>query len=380
MDSSRIRQLDKGGSTDLGKQRCWLDAAADFECKLVVAGTTTSPSTRPVRASGPRTAFVVCGMDPLRDDALLFASRLEELHDHTHKCFRGTQSTYQTGYATSDSEPHFKVNRDLMKNQLVNPWTLKIRDTGDKPVDADRDIFDAATDTITAAAFRSGRQAHQHAGEKFKALGPIWFHHWKIPKIPDLRENITIEVSLVIAKINRLLAGIERSVYETKSAAKLRPEVERPYSAALDEVTEESLRVWTGVYLTQGEPSSDTVVLGHIIPTGAQVYMPCDGADYKLPQAPGNDWGQLWDSSDIHLVKPEGWLKIDADRNTTSDARAGTNMPFSLGTEACFGKRLAYLELCVDVALLVWNLQLRKLTGQLSSFEEYAKTTTIPQR
>lgn len=55
-------------------------------------------------------------------------------------------------------------------------------------------------------------------------------------------------------------------------------------------------------------------------------------------------------------------------------------MAFSLGSRGCFGRRLAYLETRIVLALLVWNFEFHKLSDELSSRDTYDSITTNPVR
>ncbi|KAI1335648.1 alpha/beta hydrolase fold-domain-containing protein [Xylariaceae sp. FL0016] len=75
----------------------------------------------------PRTAFLVCGLDPLREDSLLFASNLEELQTPTSvDIFTGLPHGFQNWddlTATAESE---RVLKDAVRWSLeMNAWEKK---------------------------------------------------------------------------------------------------------------------------------------------------------------------------------------------------------------------------------------------------------------
>ncbi|KAI0533181.1 cytochrome P450 [Xylaria digitata] len=159
----------------------------------------------------------------------------------------------------------------------------------------------------------------------------------------------------------------------------------------LDAVLEECLRQDGPIPITLREALVDTELLGHKIPKGTAVFLVSDGADYRSPpipiaestRSPSSREKRLygsWDPSDMHLFKPERWLKTDENGNVVYDAQSGPMMAFSLGPRGCFGRRLAYLETRIVLALLVWNFEFNKLSDGLSSRDSYDTITKNPYR
>ncbi|KAF2967823.1 hypothetical protein GQX73_g5741 [Xylaria multiplex] len=159
----------------------------------------------------------------------------------------------------------------------------------------------------------------------------------------------------------------------------------------LDAVLEECLRQDGPIPITLREALVDTELLGHKIPKGTAVFLVSDGADFRSPpipipesaRSPSSREKRLygsWDPSDMHLFKPERWLKTDEKGNVVYDAQSGPMMAFSLGPRGCFGRRLAYLETRFVLALLVWNFEFHKLSEGLSSRDSYDTITKNPYR
>ncbi|KAI1810386.1 cytochrome P450 [Poronia punctata] len=167
----------------------------------------------------------------------------------------------------------------------------------------------------------------------------------------------------------------------------------------LDAVLEESFRFNSPIPVTVREAVTDTQILGHVVPAGTAVFFVSDGPSYQSPSIPlplplpnsttaeksttsTNTHGE-WDPQDMHLFKPERWLKTPPPSNPegkeeTFDPKAGPLLAFSLGPRMCFGKRLAYLETRIVLALLVWNFRFEKLPDGLSSREAFDAITTSP--
>ncbi|RYC54997.1 hypothetical protein CHU98_g11211 [Xylaria longipes] len=159
----------------------------------------------------------------------------------------------------------------------------------------------------------------------------------------------------------------------------------------LDAVLEESLRYDGPLPVTVRQAVIDTDILGHKIPKGTAVFLLSDGPDYTSPAIPIPEHARSpssrekrlygsWDPSDMHLFKPERWLKTDENGNVVYNAQSGPMLAFSLGPRGCFGRRLAYLEVRIVLALLVWNFEFHKLSDELRSRDSYDSITKNPVR
>lgn len=195
----------------------------------------------------------------------------------------------------------------------------------------------------------------------------------------------------------RLRAAL-RAAYAGAADEKRQPSVTElaktpvPY---LDAFLEECLRVTGPLPITQREATVDTVLLGHRIPRGTEVYMVTQGPGFLKPGIAIPDGARSetsrakhthgrWDPRDVADFRPERWLKAgDGDGDggrEVYDPQAGPMMSFSLGPRGCFGRRLAYLETRLVLALLVWNFEFRKLSDELSSHAVVDSITSAPQK
>lgn len=157
----------------------------------------------------------------------------------------------------------------------------------------------------------------------------------------------------------------------------------------LDAVIEESLRFNAPLPLFGREATQDTVLLGCRIPKGTEVFFPVTGPSFMLPSFHIEDsirsdtsrekhWGGQWNAEDIHLFKPERWLRPDEKGSEVFDPQAGPILSFGLGPRGCFGKRLAYLEMRMVLALLIWNFQFERLDEPFNSHQPFDAVTTMP--
>lgn len=140
----------------------------------------------------------------------------------------------------------------------------------------------------------------------------------------------------------------------------------------------------------------DTTLLGHHIPKGVDVFMMNTGPGYLAPntvnegipehvrsdssRANKNRAVPLWDESDIAVFKPERWLKTDEKGVETFDVHAGPTLQFGGGVRGCFGKKLAYLEMRMFIALLVWSFDLETVPEKLNGFEAFDSLTHKPKQ
>lgn len=140
----------------------------------------------------------------------------------------------------------------------------------------------------------------------------------------------------------------------------------------------------------------DTTLLGHHIPKGVDVFMMNHGPGYMEPNAVNDsipehirsDSSQasegraipLWDPTDVMAFKPERWIKTDEKGVERFDVHSGPMMQFGGGLRGCFGKKLAYLEIRIFVALLVWTYHLEQLPEKLKSFEAFDCLTHKPKQ
>jgi cytochrome P450 len=158
----------------------------------------------------------------------------------------------------------------------------------------------------------------------------------------------------------------------------------------LDAVIDEVLRLNPAAPLVVRESIVDTELLGHRIPKGTTIFLVADGPgltrrslqvdnSLRSESSRTKHWGGAWNEDDIEMFKPERWLKKDTNGETVFDPTAGPILSFSLGPRACFGRRLAYLELRMVLVLLLWNFKFKELEGELSSYDVTESITIMPK-
>jgi len=165
-------------------------------------------------------------------------------------------------------------------------------------------------------------------------------------------------------------------------------EIQIPY---LDATIEEILRTSLTFSCLEREALTDTVILGRHIPKGTTVVFMQIGPDFY--SAPFNisegDRSQSsreaksrvgsWDPSDMHQFKPERWIE-SCDGAEVFNPKAGPHLTFGYGRRACYGKKLAYLQIRILLVMLVWNFELKKCSSELSSYRATQKLTKYAER
>ena len=163
----------------------------------------------------------------------------------------------------------------------------------------------------------------------------------------------------------------------------------------LDAVIEEMLRI-NAVTVTR-EALRDTTILGYPIKKGTQVFFVSNGPGFLSPSIPVDDakrsessraakLNARWDETrDLALFDPERWLVrkregeglLEAD--VDFDGAAGPQLVFGLGPRACWGRRLAYMEMKTIIAMLVWEFRLLETPEALSGYAGLEGIARVPQ-
>ncbi|KAJ6563669.1 cytochrome P450 [Mycena vulgaris] len=105
----------------------------------------------------------------------------------------------------------------------------------------------------------------------------------------------------------------------------------------------------------------DTTLLGYPIPKGTTLQMPIGMTGY-------------WSASDVHLFKPDRWLRPDGSFNAT----AGPWLPFSYGFRGCFGQKLALIQLRLFLAITQLNFFFDALPEELNGWKSHETVTNHP--
>ncbi|KAL7813111.1 cytochrome P450 [Trichoderma gracile] len=205
------------------------------------------------------------------------------------------------------------------------------------------------------------------------------------------------------AKLRRQL----HAAFAEANAEKRQPTVveiiEKP-AAYLDAFLEECLRITKTIPSILRETLTDTTILGHAVPkgTGVMIYNHGPGGQlesgFGIPESVRSTTSQdskdrvgEWNEEDIGQFRPERWLQRKAGAQQNGDAEgefdgieynayAGPFLTFGGGPRGCFGKKLAYMELRIVLAMLVWNFVFEACPPELSSYEGIDTATVVPKQ
>ncbi|TVY82882.1 Cytochrome P450 monooxygenase TRI13 [Lachnellula suecica] len=158
-------------------------------------------------------------------------------------------------------------------------------------------------------------------------------------------------------------------------------EITRTDVPYLDAFIEENHRLGQAIPAVIRMATRDTVILGHFIPKGTDVFMMMNGPSYQSPalqvsesvrtkgsQESKNKYG-VWNDLDIGEFRPERWLSQEENGDVKFNPFAGPALPYGLGLRGCFGIKLAVLELRVIITLLVWSFEMLPTPELLSGFK-----------
>lgn len=134
------------------------------------------------------------------------------------------------------------------------------------------------------------------------------------------------------------LAAAVRDQFTTYDSINSRLAQQIPY---LQAVISEGLRIYPPG--SQGFPriSPGTSIDGNWVPKGTEIYT----SAWTVTHDPNN-------FEDPNKFIPERWLSSETKDNKNA------SQPFSLGARACMGRNLAYVEMSVILAKLIWRYDL----------------------
>jgi hypothetical protein len=197
-------------------------------------------------------------------------------------------------------------------------------------------------------------------------LGWIFIH---LTRAPDIQTKLR---STVHAAFN--IAHAEKRAPTHAEMLKIRV----PY---VDAVIDEVLRLHATIMSRMA--LRDTQIFGKHIPKGATVWMLCNGPGFQSPSfddaikkrgpSTETDFSKDWDESrDMFTFEPERWLRPKkgaamTDEDVEFNANAAPQAAFGLGMRGCWGRKLAYIELRMLVALVVWHFDLLPVAPALNN-------------
>jgi cytochrome P450 len=167
-------------------------------------------------------------------------------------------------------------------------------------------------------------------------------------------------------------------------------EISRTSIPYLDAVEEEIFRMSVTSASTARVATTDTTVLGHFIPKGANVFLLNNGASFiapafDIPESQRSDSSRKakvvkeWNDDDVHQFRPERWL-VDEGNAEVFNPTAGAQMLFGAGPRSCYGRRLAYQQLRYLLLMTIWSFELQYAGDKLSSYDAIHTMTRHPNQ
>lgn len=205
-----------------------------------------------------------------------------------------------------------------------------------------------------------------------------------------------------LTDLPRIQTKLRSVLYETLSTAKEEnrvftfDEIRRAKLPYFDAVIEEMLRI-NAVTVTR-EALCDTTILGCPIKKGTQVFFVSNGPGFLSPSIPLDDLKRsenscaaklngTWDETqDLTVFDPERWLVRKnnseglSENDIVFDGAAGPQLVFGLGPRACWGRRLAHMEMRTIIAMLVWTFELLETPPAISSYAGLEGIARVPQQ
>ncbi|GLA34903.1 hypothetical protein AnigIFM63309_009086 [Aspergillus niger] len=143
----------------------------------------------------------------------------------------------------------------------------------------------------------------------------------------------------------------------------------------LDAVLEETLRLRAAM-LVPRDATRDTELLGRRIPKGTVVLLVCQGPEYS--SSPSSQyWSDLkttrkypgGGNPDLEAFDPERWLVQNERGELEFDGSSYPQLAFGLGIRACWGRRLAQLEMRIMTVMMTWKFDFLGVPEALAGHE-----------
>ncbi|KAL7928309.1 cytochrome P450 [Trichoderma chlorosporum] len=205
------------------------------------------------------------------------------------------------------------------------------------------------------------------------------------------------------AKLRRQLHTAFAEAHSEKRQPTVMEIIEKP-APFLDAFLEECLRLAKTIPTILREASTDVTILGHPVPKGTGIIIYNHGpggqleSGFRISESIRSHTSQEskhlvseWNTDDISCFRPERWLQEtmsaqndDGDsaefEGVKYNANSGPFLTFGGGPRGCFGKKLAYMELRIVLAMLVWNFEFQPCPVELSSYEGIDTATVVPKQ
>lgn len=137
----------------------------------------------------------------------------------------------------------------------------------------------------------------------------------------------------------------------------------------LDAVLEETMRLRAAFVLAR-DAVRDTELLGYRIPKNTVCLLICQDVESVASRVPKDGKSERKypgnGNPDLEAFDPERWL-VRSDGGIKFDGTSNSHLAFGLGVRACWGRKLAELEMKMMTAMVVWSFDLLEVPQALSS-------------
>ncbi|XP_010270999.1 PREDICTED: cytochrome P450 86B1-like [Nelumbo nucifera] len=224
------------------------------------------------------------------------------------------------------------------------------------------------TNTILAIYIKSPKQISDKflrdsmltfnlAGRDTTTVGLSWFF-WLVCKNPHVEAKILEELGVVFsAKMNKAAAAGDEGNIQTRVWPWVFDEGDVKGLVYLHAAFCESLRLYPPVPLnSKGVLKEDTLPDGSVVRPGMQIIL----SHYAVGRMP---W--IWGDNCLEF-KPERWIRDDG----TLDLQLMSNLfAFSNGPRTCVGKQMAFTQMKLAAATLLFNFHIELVEGQSVSIK-----------
>ncbi|KAG9075379.1 hypothetical protein FRC06_010126 [Ceratobasidium sp. 370] len=217
---------------------------------------------------------------------------------------------------------------------------------------AQREAREAA-DTFDGGELLDELMAYVLAGQDTTAATLLWLFKY-LPLDTEIQQRLYDELCTAFGPVSDEEGPLDFNILNDSSKVPV-----------LEAIVAETQRCAMIVPIVGRELVADEIILGQHIPKGGQLMFLLG---YMHMQE--SEWGP-----DATTWRPARWLRDDGSFNSA----AGPTFPFGIGQRACFGQRLAILQLKMFVATLSRVFMFKPLPSDVDNWDAILKITREPK-
>jgi cytochrome P450 len=196
-------------------------------------------------------------------------------------------------------------------------------------------------------------------------------------------------------QVQSKLRQVLREAFPAATAEKREPTAAEITSTSipyLDACVEELIRHARTECGTIRRSSRDMTILGRHVPKGTDIFVVGIGPSYfepafEIPDSLRNPTALAskskfgaWDPKDMAEFKPERWLATNAEGQTSFNPSAGPHLTFGGGIRGCWGKRMGYMTVRIELVLILWKFELLEVPDELNDMSARDGLSHVPQQ